>query len=500
MDVALWLFVFWLAVFVGVFSRRQVALLYLFFATLPLGAFAVLPVSLSAGATLLPSHLVIVLLALKELFRSGPRRFYPIEVPLNRRAGAMLLSYLILAAVVTYLAPRHFSGQILVIPMSAERLVPTPLAPTAQNFTQLAYLGVSVLGVFTFARIATRPKDLKHILKGILLAGMLTALSGAADLYMPNSTQLLAGLRTASYSIQEQSRLADGTQRVAGLMPEASAYASLTVALLAMIYFLLPYYRSQGRTPWAHTTLIALGFLLGLSASSSGYVGAGTSLALVISDGAMRFCYPDRFGSSRGIRRNALLTSLAVTGALLAIILVAPSILDPVLNRLDDRVLQKTSSASFAERSEWTAVSFAAALESNLIGVGVGSTRASNYLVSVLAGAGLAGFALYFSFVGRMCLSSSKSSDQGDRMVIRALRWSYPPALVVNVLVGTSPDFGTVGALRWGVLLALLPAAFSSRSATSIVKRTQRPDSYASGLRDSDSLVGGPKVPGDAWR
>jgi O-antigen ligase len=144
-----------------------------------------------------------------------------------------------------------------------------------------------------------------------------------------------------------------------------------------------------------------------------------------------------------------------------------PSAFDPVVERFDDRVLQKTESDSFAGRSEWTAVSLQAAFDSNLLGVGLGSTRASNYLVSVLASTGLLGFVLYFGFVCALLSRSTSQLAEPERILIRAMRWSYVPVLILQVLVGTTPDIGVMGALRWGIVVSVL-APLSSLNHASV--------------------------------
>jgi hypothetical protein len=147
---------------------------------------------------------------------------------------------------------------------------------------------------------------------------------------------------------------------------------------------------------------------------------------------------------------------VALIGTLAATILFVPRVLDPVTNRIEDRVLNKTNSRSYEERSMWTRTTFEAGISSHLIGVGIGSVRSSNSAAAVFGTTGLLGVFLYYAFQAKCLLRTIPTHISDTKAALaKSFRWSFWPIFIVSLMIGTTADYGDTGALRWGVILAV---------------------------------------------
>lgn len=456
---------YWIAAFWGLSSRKPV-LIWLFFVSLPFGSMVVVPTAMTGGLSLLPATMTAMLIIVKQaiLRRSGPNAFAKLALT---APGLWLFLFWCVAVVVTLFAPRIFAGEIQVIPMALvdyRFLQSMPLAPTRQNISQLAYITVSVFAVFAFARAFSEPNDaggsgVKHLLliRGLTLSGTIVIVTGTLDLLATQApiTPLLDLFRTANYAILDNVLIVGGAKRVTGLMPEASEFARLTLALLSALWFLRRAISDRHLQRQCRNIIVGLIVMLVLSTSSAGYVGFAVFLIVVIVEWFVRSSRLERsIRRRRGLRRE-LIIALCSISVLSATFLAAPHLFDPVIERLNALVFTKSESLSYLERSLWTLTSFQAGVSSHFIGVGIGSTRASNFAVALFASTGIVGFLLYFAFAMTRLLTPARSRDRQTVAVANALKWSFLPPFVVLLLIGTTPDFGTFEALRWGVLLSL---------------------------------------------
>lgn len=455
---ALALACFWLLALWGLFSRRPV-LLWLFFAMLPFGTFAVVPVQLTGGLSLLAMHVAAALFLLRQflLRRQGLTDLLTTAL---RGPGLMLTVFWTVALLVTLFIPRLLSGHVAIVPMATAYLGAVLLRPTLQNTSQLAYLTVSVLLVFAFASFFRAPQHQPLILRGLVLSAVVTIVTGVLS-YLTDFLPLdpfLAAFKSANYALLDNSSISDGSRRITGLMPEASSYGALTLTLLSCLYFLRGIVDDRAQSLRLNSLIVALAILLVMSTSSAGYVGLGVLALLIGLDWftrAFRINRP-RFSYS-GVRQDFFL-ALAIIGFAAAAVMITPGVFEPVMERLDDVVFSKAETSSFVERSFWTATSLQAGLDSYLVGVGLGSTRASNFAVVLFASTGLLGFILYFGFVARLLLTPVATGDPHLQGLASGLKWSFFPTFAVSLLIGTTPDFGVFEALRFGILLALLQA------------------------------------------
>lgn len=454
--------IFWCIAVWALFKRQHV-LLYLFFATMPLGSFAVIPTAVTGGLTLTATPVVALLLIVREL--SNGSRFKTAAAAAMRPSSLLLLFiFWILAAITTAFSPRFFAGQIQIVPVRSEGLsAAAMLMPTAQNISQFVYISISVLTVFVFSRMLKTAEMRQHVFNALCLGGAITILTGLLDFASQyvSLQALLEVFRTASYALMTEDEVLD-SKRVVGLMPEASAFGNVGLSYLAALYFFrrgMPKGKLRDKAVPMMVGLLAL--LVWLSTSSSAYLGLALFGATMAAEWFSRLVSNKRNPYlSKGLSSEFALGAIAALIVLLVFI-AKPSLFSPIVNMIDVMVLQKSSSSSFEERGMWTQVSWDALLATYGLGVGLGGTRASNFAVALASNAGILGAFLYFTFAIR-CLLMQKASrhDKQGGAILWACRWAYLPAFCAALTVGTTPDFGLFNAFIYGFALATatLPA------------------------------------------
>ncbi|HEY5931023.1 MAG TPA: hypothetical protein VIU02_11995, partial [Burkholderiales bacterium] len=202
---------------------------------------------------------------------------------------------------------------------------------------------------------------------------------------------LLSPVRSANYVLLVEVEEA-GFWRIAGGFSEASAFGSVSLACLGFAY---TYWRVSGSRPMLALTVV-LFLLLLLSTSSTAYAGLAfivpfTAIPIVIS-----------------ILRGRLATQhiwLLLFGwlgllAAVGIYLVNESVYDPVIRLFESTVLNKSMSASAVERTYWNSRSIDAFLATGGLGIGLGSSRSSSWVIAVISQLGVIGALAVASLVG----------------------------------------------------------------------------------------------------
>ncbi len=453
--ILLVILLFWGIALHATMSRDRSRLIYLFFVSLSFGSFAVVPTALTGGLTFTPTPIVALLILARCLMaRGGTDRLLTVACS-GRRMLALTLFWLV-SFLVTLFMPRIMAGRVTIIPFRGEMLGEMPLFPTLQNVSQFAYLTISILLSIALA-VFLRPVPMRrHCARALCLGSAVAILTGALDFassYVPIKP-LLEPFRTATYALLVSHEVL-GTKRIVGLMPEASAYGTLCVGLISLLYFS----RHAITDAWFRdraTPALLLGLLVAtwLSTSTTAYVALGLLVCLAGLEWVWRATTAHRHSLAR--KGLALELGLAVAGMALVCgtLLAAPHLFDPLFRMFDRIVVQKSSSSSFHERGLWTAVSWNAMVDTGGIGVGVGSTRASNSIVGVISSTGVAGGLLYFGFIAQTLLRSTSKSDPEAALLLSAMRWSFLPIFATGVMIGISADFGPFLAYLYGVSAA----------------------------------------------
>lgn len=446
-----WIFALW------AFASRGPALLYLFFGSMAFGSFAVIPTVLTAGLTFTAVPIIMLLLIARALLAPGGMGFF-LTSALRFDRLALLFLFWIVAIITTLLMPRIFAGEVLVVGVRDVRSGASLLAPTAQNFSQLVYISISIFAVFALSKMLRSREDRQHALKAAVFGAGVLAVTGALD-YIGNAFApvevVLSLFRTASYAFAIDVEVLGG-QRVVGLMPEASTFGGMCLGFLSiLIFFRRVIEDPQVRKFWAPVLIGLLAIMIYLSTSSGALLGLGV-LAMVLAADAMFRAFTR--GQRGQMQRGDLLGEAGIVVGLLTlaglIVVFVPQVFDPVVALLDRMVFSKSSSGSFEERGMWRQISFEALLATNGLGVGLGSTRTSSHFVSILASTGFLGGLLYFGFVVNMMLRPSRRMDWEGQLVLTAFRFSYVPTFVLGLLVG-GPDFGGLTAFAFGIAVAV---------------------------------------------
>ncbi|AIT80762.1 hypothetical protein [Novosphingobium pentaromativorans] len=447
--------IFWALAAWGLISRKPV-LIYLFFVTMPFGAFAAVPTFLTGGLTFTPTPLVTLLIIVRTFCKpQGPAEI--LTLALTPHKLMLLFLFWLVAAVTTVFMPRLFENAVMIVPIRGILSDTAPLRPTLQNLSQFTYLTIAVFSVFAFTVILQSPNTRQHALKALSLGAAVTAATGLIDhasRYLPLDP-LLTPFRTATYALVTDVEVL-GARRVVGLMPEASAYGGVCLAFMAALYF---YRRAMLdetlRTVLVPGVLALLALCAWLSTSSGTYVGIALLAAVAGLEWLLR---ANADGHRFAIYRQGLAGELCVLVSLMVglslLLIVRPEILTPVYDLIDRMVLQKSASNSFAERGMWRSIAWDSIVATHGFGVGIGSTRASSSFIAILSGAGLIGGALYYAFALLSLLRPVTGTPIESQLLVAGFRFSFVPSFVVTLMVGDA-DFGGMTAFGFGLVTAL---------------------------------------------
>ncbi|KAF0676933.1 hypothetical protein [Profundibacterium mesophilum] len=413
--------------------------LWAFMALTPFGAAAAFNLPAVGGASIgLKELAVVAIFALVALTPGGP----------NRLAGSMrpggpgfaLAALLLYAVLVTMFAPTVFRGETEVFSISRSAnesgIVSIPLRPGTGNITQLFYMVLAALGFFALAAVFRVGPDAGAVVLGMAVAtavnfalGWLDVLSFAAGL-----EALMEPIRTANYAMLIDHRMV-GLKRMIGGFPEASSFGDYSLGLFA---FWLQFWIAGPRGRLAGVMLLLSMIVLLRSTSSGAYV----SLVLfLLAYGAPMVLS----GTRRHVARHAasIVFAVLVAGWLAALALFASyELVDPVTAFFDRAIFDKLGTQSGVERMSWNAQAFRNFLDTSLLGAGMGSVRASNWLLASLACLGLIGTALYLWFLVLVLRAPAPRGDGQGAAVLSGLKAACVAMFLNALLTAASPNLG----------------------------------------------------------
>ena len=405
----------------------------LFVSTL-LGAAAAITVTSLGDANIQPAHLMlgfvtVAALANRDLSVAAARA---LSFP---RAGFWLLLTGAYAAVSAVIFPRLFAGATYVFAIARTEIGPgiiaMPLAPTSGNITQTVYFLGDIVSFVVFYAYACKPAGLKAITYAAIAAAAFDLAFAVIDLggYWTGAGDLLAFLRNGSYRMLDDTVILD-FKRIVGSFPEASTFAYFPLGYFAFCAKLwLDGIKTKLTGPLAFLLLLTLFF----STSSTGYVGtAGLLAALFVTS---------LVGLSTGPVTPRMLASGTIAPLLVAVLLIGVRLDQPVWNvfqsMVEKTLLDKATTQSGIEREKWNVQALTNFSDTEWLGGGVGSVRASSFPIAVLGNIGALGAATYTSFLFVLLFR-------------RKNRWAAPfPAACQS-------------AARWACLAQLIGASVSS--------------------------------------
>ena len=438
-----------------------------------LGAAAAL--FLGSGGQVQPAHLLLAFVvpavlcrrralvaALGELFFPRPGFFLAFATAFGV-AGAILL-------------PRIFAGatEINAIGTSAvgTAIMLTPLAPVGGNLTQTVYLVADLACFLTAVGGGALRGGAVTLGKAMVAYAVLNVFFALLDIgtYYTGTAALLDPIRNAQYTLHLD-EVTSGMKRIAGSFTETASFSTATLGALGFTGTLWLHGRWPAVTgPLAAASLV----LLVLSTSSTGLVG-GPLLVGLLYWTALR-----RIGRGRGSRVAAVFAVGAPMLAVLAVAAVAlsPSASSTVVDYLNVLLFDKAASQSGVERASWNAAALRNFLDTDGFGAGLGSVRASSFLVAVPANLGLPGAVLFAAFFWQALARTGGGADpEADLRV--AARNGCLGLLLAATVSGALVDLGLQFYLFAG--LACTGPARAGRRAPAL----SNPPSRAAALRES---------------
>jgi hypothetical protein len=441
--------IFWLLIAWSATASAQTVLVLLL-GSVSFASLALIPLEITGGISILPQSVFSVLLIWKVL---GPQ-----ALPLSSKLASALrlqnlgfLALFLLVSIVTALImPRLFSEDVVIIPMR-ENSAADLLHPIMANLTQSGYVTLSVLTVFAVTLISGESGFLNTLRAAMLTGGIVCIVTGLVDLVASSTglSALLEPFRNASYAYLTEVDIG-GTKRVVGLTPEASVYGPICVEFAAAIGLLRTLYPEGRERLVATVVAVSLVAMALLSTSSTAFGG----LAVLVLVYALNWIRRAFFSSSLGQRevRGELLVGFGAMIALLVVVLVHASLFNPLLDLIDEVVLNKPLSSSFIERSHWNTVAWNTVASTWGLGVGLGSTRTSNWFTAIMSNAGLLGAAFMGIFLVQTFAKRANWQSPLTTELLAALKLSLLPALAMAAVASPGPDFGVWMAVTFGAI------------------------------------------------
>lgn len=413
------------------------------------------------GANLTPAMLGQGFVGLNILRREGLNGFLR---PFRFGAPSFWLLLLTIWGVFSAFAlPRFFDGQFVVATYDRSGVGDTveAIRPVSLNITQALY---AFLGFMTFVMTCTliaRDGALKILTKAFLwVAGLniAIALYEFAQYYL-GAPAILGALKNANYMMMGGE--VAGLMRVTGTFPEASMFSQYTVAIVAFTHslWMRGVYRSWSK--WL--TLANLALLL-VSTSGTAYVSLAACMFFALVYTLWKFL---RTGSV-GVNVIYLQFTAAAIFTGLSVILFVPAALHAVIEFFDVVIGSKLSSESGTIRMGLNALAFQTFLDSYGFGAGLGSARASSFILVLLSNLGWIGFALFALFTWSVLfgpLEKVSTSDE-DCAIALAARHGVFATLVSVSLIGLVYDLGFMFYILAAMACAPVNSAYLSITAT----------------------------------
>ncbi|WP_375687041.1 hypothetical protein [Pseudooceanicola sp. LIPI14-2-Ac024] len=438
--------------------------LWIFFAVTPLGAAAAFNLPALGGASILiPDIAALTMLGLVAIHRGGPAMIA--GTMRYGQPGFWLMLLAVYAVFSALFLPRVFAGQTEVFSLARKAnevgIVEVPLRASSGNITQLFRL---MLGVATYLAVATvfrlRP-DAAMVLKAVAIATGINVALGVLDVlsYEAGVATILDPIRSANYAILYDVRMI-GVKRMIGGYPEASSFGFYTLGLFG---FWLQYWFGTPKSRLALTMLLLTTIALLHSTSSAAYVALVIFLVLLAGVGLT---------SNLRHRLHRRGTLIAVGGLLVALLAALAlfagyELVSPARQFFDRALLDKLQGASGVERMSWNAQAFENFRDTLGFGAGLGSIRASSWLMATLASLGILGTLCALMFIGSVLAGREGRRGADQRaVVIRALRAACLALVLSAVLTGATPDLGVTFFAFAGLAAGLARGAILQRRKT----------------------------------
>lgn len=403
-----------------------------------LGLFASLPFGSTAIATFgVSSPLIFTVFAVALLMRIALSRNFLrdlVTVIENVRAAQIVCALAVYAVVSAILLPRLFAGSTTAHLVLVRRVVEVPLGPTGGNVAQTAYLVLGTLIFLAFCLLLFRG-HWETIERGFFTLAAVHAALGVVDIGFKvlGVRDVLEPVRSAGYALLAEV-MEEGFWRIVGGYAEASTFAANTLPSLA---FTFSYWRITGSRPALILSFILFGLLI-FSTSTTGYVGFAIVLVLFLGSIAIQAL------QGRLRARDVLLIAFIWVGLGLgcAAFLYSEHLFQPFVAMIDVMVLEKASSSSGLQRAYWNEVAIRGFFDTYGLGIGMGSSRSSSWVISVISQLGVIGVAMFAILLWELVrpVRALESSAAARRFVVLG---ESARAATIAWLAAISVSFGS---------------------------------------------------------
>lgn len=410
------------------------------FASLPFGSTAIVILPALGGS----SPLIFVVFVLALLGTIALQRAFLSDLAglfMRTPAAQVAVALAVYAIVSAYLFPRLFAGATSAHIIVEGAVVEAPLGPVSGNITQTLYLTIGVFLFLGLCLLLQKREYWRTVERGFFAFAIVHAAFGVLDILskIAGAGDIFAPLRNASYGMLTEV-MHGSFWRIVGAYPEASTFAGFTLPALA---FTFTHWRQTGSRLAFSLALILL-LLLVFSTSSTAYASLGVILAMFTASAA----WAALVGRLR--IRDVMVFGLAWVGFAAGLIayLANESLFEPFLVLIDDTLFNKSATASGMERTYWNAVGIQGFLDTYGVGLGMGSSRASSWIVAVLSQLGVAGALLFMlllsEFVRGFGPAASWRGEEDTVVVAQSARAAVIAWMVPACIASGSADPGAI--------------------------------------------------------
>jgi hypothetical protein len=395
---------------------------------------------LGGSGTIQPAHLMLGFFAVAVF--ASPNRFGPVLRSLTfPREGFWFCALAAYGIAGAFLLPRLFAGATGVNAIGATEHGPSvvlvPLGPTSGNITQSIYLIADIVCFLAVLTYAARPHGFVRVLRALLVYAGVNIILAGIDLAtgLTGTGFLLDFIRNADYQLHLE-ETTGGLRRIVGSFTETSAFSYATVGSLgftAQLWLL-------GYQPWLTGTLsLASLMLLAFSTSTTAYVATPLLVAVLYASSLLRV------SRGRAPATTFVFLALAPLATLLLGLGIAltPPASQAILDFLDVAIVGKSASQSGLERAQWNQTAFQNFVDTSGMGGGLGSIRASSFLLAVLSNLGVIGL-LCFTMILLQIFRPFQQARQGDDKTYgrSAARIACGGILIAATVSGALVDLG----------------------------------------------------------
>jgi len=426
-------------------------------AMLPFGMMAAFNLPAVGGMSITSTDIILLTTFLLVVLRRNLAQ--DLAAVFARRSMALTLLLLLLYATLASLfLPRVYAGETIVFNLSRlaneDGFVAIPLEASNANLSQLFRLSLGMCAFLVAAIVIRRYPNPDYILRGVKWATVVHVTLGVIDVVSANAGMawIMSPFRTANYALTLGQEMA-GVRRMIGGFPEASTYGYFALGLFG--FWLSHFMSARGQNDRSSDIWLALAtFALVRCTSSSAYVGAA-GFVMVYAILQMRT-------SGVGINRAAmgiLLTIVAAVPVVIATAYLSYQMVPSVQFFIDRSLLDKLGSDSGVERMNLNFQALRNFIDTHMLGAGLGSVRASNWVAAALGSIGLPGTIIILFFYYRLFSAKPALADVKTQVVTLALKMGCLAFIMRSLVVHGTPNMGVLFYIMAGCVAGFVAAS-----------------------------------------